>query len=74
MLGEILRKIVLTTYRITTIGLNKGPKVTRYFMYEHLSKYSAPRSKELRVLSISHSERLGRLLGLADSQISRSLT
>lgn len=38
-------------------------------MYGHLSKYAASRSPELKVLSISRSERLARLLGFADPQI-----
>ena len=54
---------------MATIGLSKGPKLTRYFMYKHLSKYSEPRCEEMRVLSISHSERLGQLLGFTDEQI-----
>ncbi|TAK00955.1 MAG: class I SAM-dependent methyltransferase [Candidatus Manganitrophaceae bacterium] len=38
-------------------------------MYGHLSKYAESRSPELKVLSISRSERLARLLGFADPQI-----
>lgn len=69
MLGKILRTITRAAYRMATIGLRKGPHVTRYFMYDQLSRYSASRSEELRVLSISHSERLGRLLGYKNNQI-----
>jgi SAM-dependent methyltransferase len=69
MFGGILRKGLYLAYRATTIGLSTGPKLTRYFMYQHLAQYSRLRAKELRVLSISHSERLGRLLGFTDEQI-----
>ncbi|MBF8275250.1 MAG: Methyltransferase type 11 [Candidatus Brocadiaceae bacterium] len=66
---KIFRKIVRFIYRLTTLGLSKGPNITRYYMYQHLSKYSAPRAQELKALSISHSGNLGKLVGFADSQI-----
>jgi len=56
-------------YRLTTIGLSKGSHITRYYMYKHLSKYSASRPENLKVLSISHSEGLAKLLGFSDQQI-----
>lgn len=49
--------------------MKKGPHVTRYFMYKHLSKLTEPRPAEARALSISHSEGLARVLGFADDQI-----
>ncbi len=69
MLRKILKIIARALYRLTTAGLSKGPRVTRYYMYKHLSRYSEPRSEDLKVLSISHSERLARLLGFNDKQI-----
>jgi SAM-dependent methyltransferase len=38
-------------------------------MYNHLSTYSTARPKEARLLSISHSEYLGKLLGFSGDQI-----
>ena len=69
MLKNILGKIVILLYRLTTLGLSKGPHITRYYMYKRLSNYSEPRSEDLKVLSISHSEILARLLGFNDKQI-----
>ncbi len=66
---KIPRAIARFIYRLTTLGLSKGPHVTRYYMYRHLSKYSAPRPQELKALSISNSDALGKLLGFADSQM-----
>lgn len=56
-------------YRIATLGLTKGPHITRYSMYQCLSKYSETRPEDHRVLSISHSEQLARLLGYSSDQI-----
>jgi len=69
MIKKMLGKSIKVLYRLTTIGMSKGPHVTRYFMYKHLEKYSAPRSDILKVLSISHSERMAKILGFSDSQI-----
>ncbi len=69
MLRKLVGKVVRVGYGAATLGLKKGPHVTRYSMYNHLSKYFESRPKEHRVLSISHSEILGRLLGYADNQI-----
>jgi SAM-dependent methyltransferase len=38
-------------------------------MYKQLSRYSEPRSKDLKVLSISHSTGAAKLLGFSDIQI-----
>ena len=69
MLAIIIKKAIRLGYRLTTLGLSKGPHITRYYMYNHLQKFSEFRPVEHRVLSISHSERLGKLLGYADNQI-----
>ncbi len=66
---EISRFIMRFIYWLSTLGLGKGPHVTRYYMYRHLSKYSTPRPPELKVLSISDSGALGKLLGFVDSQM-----
>jgi SAM-dependent methyltransferase len=69
MIREIIRKAARLFYRLATVGLNKGPHVSRYYMYKHISKYSEPRAEGLKVLSISNSEVLARLLGFDDKQI-----
>ena len=69
MVDKVLRKLMVAGYQLSTLGLRKGHNLTRYYMYEHLSKYAASRPAELKVLSISRSQRLARLLGFADHQI-----
>lgn len=69
MIKNIIHKIAIYIYNMTTIGLKKGPHITRYFMYQHLSKYYEPRPSDLKVLSISGSNYLGKLLGFQDHQI-----
>ena len=43
--------------------------MTRYYIYNHLAQYIESRPEDSRVLSISHSEGLARLLGFLDTQI-----
>jgi SAM-dependent methyltransferase len=69
MIRKILVKVANVLYPLTTVGLSKGAHVTRYYMYKQLSKYSEPRPEDLKVLSISHSVGLARLLGFNDKQI-----
>lgn len=69
MIKKIISRSVKAIYRLTIIGMNKGPHVTRYFMYKHLEQYSALRSDNLKVLSISHSERMAKILGFSENQI-----
>ena len=69
MINRIINFIAHIGYKITTIGLTKGPHITRFYMYHHLSKYSETRPEEHRVLSIAHSEELGNLLGYDNNQI-----
>lgn len=69
MVKKIILKIIRKLYGFTIVGLSKGAHITRYYMYKHLSTYSEPRSEDLKVLSISHSEELARLLGFSDKQI-----
>ena len=66
---KILKTIVIGLYRLSMIGLSKGSHLTRYYVYKHLSTFAEPRSKDLKVLSISGSQYLGRLLGFDDKQI-----
>jgi SAM-dependent methyltransferase len=76
ILNKIIRKIaklfiniVRFIYRLTIVGLKKGPHVTRFSMYEQLSKYNKHRNNDLKVLSVSHSSKLAKLLGFNESQI-----
>ena len=62
-------RISRAAFRASTLGLDKGPHVTRYYMYDHLAKFAEDRSTDSRALSISHSEGLAKLLGFADHQI-----
>ena len=69
MLNKLIKRTVKALYQATLIGVSKGEHITRYYMYNHLRQYSEPRSENLKVLSISHSENLARLLGFSDKQI-----
>lgn len=65
MIGRISR----AAFRASTLGLGKGPHVTRYYMNDHLAKFAEDRPRDSRALSISHSEGLAKLLGFTDDQI-----
>ena len=52
------------------IGLSRGPHITRYYMYDRLHSIASKLpSKNGRVLSISHSEKLANLVALEPSEI-----
>lgn len=72
MFAKVVRGIARVGFRISTIGQDKGPRITRYYMYDHLSQYSESRFGNQRVLSISNSEHLGRLLGFSGDQIANT--
>lgn len=65
----IIGKVGRVMFRASTLGLKKGPHVTRYYVYNHLARYEQEWPANSRALSISHSERLAELLGLRDDQI-----
>lgn len=69
LLYRFLKKLASWFYILSTLGLSKGPHVTRYFMYSQISKFKEPRSENLKVLSISGSQYLATLLGFEDQQI-----
>jgi len=69
MVEKLIHKVAKALYKTTIMGLRKGPHITRYYMYKQISKYSEPRPEGLKVLSISHSEILAKLLGFNDNQI-----
>lgn len=58
--------------RLSMVGFERGPHVTRYFMYEHLPSVLKDRPRAGKVLSISHSTRLCKVLGLGDLQITEA--
>ncbi|MDX2254719.1 MAG: methyltransferase domain-containing protein [Pseudanabaenaceae cyanobacterium bins.39] len=64
-----MNSIITAFYKLLTLGLSKGAHITRYSMYRHISKYSELRSGDLKVLSISNSENLAKLIGFTDEQI-----
>jgi SAM-dependent methyltransferase len=55
--------------RLTTVGLPKGPHLTRYFLYRRLSELALPHHREPRILSISQSTRLCGTLGLSEKNV-----
>ncbi len=69
MVRNAIKKITIPLYRLSTAGLDKGPHITRYSMYNRLSTHSRPRDKSEKVLSISNSMILGELLGYKEEQI-----
>lgn len=55
---------------LTTLGLSRGPHITRYSMYRRLAEVGNTLPRQCgRVLSISHSERLIEVLGLEPIEI-----
>jgi SAM-dependent methyltransferase len=66
---SIFRQIVRGVYKISIAGMSTGADIRRYSMYKKLAAYSAPREPQLKVLSISHSEKLGLILGFTKEQI-----
>ena len=50
-------------------GFHTGPRVTRYALYEQLSRFRCTETEGKKVLSISNSEKLCRVLGFSDDQI-----
>ena len=69
MKNKALKWIILTAYELFTYKMAKGPKISRYYMYRHLARFSEERDPEHKLLSISHSEKLAKVLGYQDAQI-----
>jgi len=62
---RFLEKIKAAMWRLSMIGLARGPHVTRYSMYQHLRDVGATlSSREGDVLSISQSEKLCDVLNI----------
>jgi len=66
---QFMGRLARAGFRASALGLKKGPHITRYAMYEHLAHFSEPRPAASRVLTISSSQSLARLLGFTDAQI-----
>lgn len=55
---------------LTTLGLSRGPHITRYSMYRRLAEVGNKLPRQCgRVLSVSHSDRLIEILGLEPTEI-----
>lgn len=67
--SKLLELTTRALFKASSPGMKKGAHVTRYAMYEQLSRYAEPRPQGAKVLSISHSEPLARMLGFADEGI-----
>jgi SAM-dependent methyltransferase len=65
----MFQKVMSWFGRAATLGLAKGPRVSRYYMYRHLPRFAPPPNPQARVLSISHSEALCQLLGFGPGQL-----
>lgn len=67
-LKRILQRAVQVAAQASMKGLEKGPHITRYAMYRHLAQFDGAIPPG-RVLSISGSQSLCRVLGVADAAI-----
>jgi SAM-dependent methyltransferase len=69
VLADWTRRGIRKLLRITSLGLSKGPHVTRYQMYATLSRFGPQMARDSPVLSISDSQPLCRALGFAKDKI-----
>jgi SAM-dependent methyltransferase len=66
---NLIAKVRAKLWRLSMTGLPRGPHITRYAMYQRLAELGAALPDRTgRVLSISHSTRLGELLGLQPTE------
>lgn len=63
------RMLTKMMFRLSCFGAKRGPHVTRYTMYKELAKFAVTQSEPKKVLSISGSQTLCKVLGFDDSQI-----
>ena len=63
------RRLIAGALRLSMKGLPRGPHITRYYMYRYLARFKQSPGRVARVLSISHSVELCKLLGLADHHL-----
>lgn len=64
---RMLEALVRAPISLSMLGLRRGPHITRYYMYDHLSRVLAGVPRRGRTLAISHSVALCEVLGLAHS-------
>ena len=64
-----VKRLIAGTLRLSMKGLPRGPHITRFFMYRRLARFRQAPADDARVLSISHSVELCRLLGLANGHL-----
>jgi SAM-dependent methyltransferase len=64
-----IKKITRGMIRLSMIGTQRGPHITRYYMYHRLSRFRVIKQRNAKVLSISHSVQLCTILGFDHSQI-----
>lgn len=55
MLAKSTKFVLKNILMVSMTGLKKGPHVTRYYMYQHLSEVLKSRTPPGKILSISHS-------------------
>lgn len=66
---RLMKSVTRSLYRLSTLGLARGPRVTRYFMYQHLNSFGRARPADARVLSISDSALLAEILNFTREQV-----
>jgi SAM-dependent methyltransferase len=72
MLKNAIAIIPKLIFDLACLGADRGEHVTRFYMYEHFKeKFRADRKKNLKVLSISGSEKLCYLLGFDEESIQK---
>jgi ubiquinone/menaquinone biosynthesis C-methylase UbiE len=59
-----VRALLARALGLSMKGLARGPHITRLFMYRHLAQSRQAPKSTVKVLSISHSDRLCDVLGL----------
>jgi len=64
-----MKSIFAKLIRLLMKGFTRGPHITRYYMYERLSYFKQSPCIDARVLTISHSNVLGSILGLDKCKI-----
>jgi SAM-dependent methyltransferase len=71
MMKKFLRKVVAGPFKLSMLGMQRGPHIWRYYMYRHLAELfrGIGVDKEASVLAISGSKTLCELLGFPDTRI-----
>jgi SAM-dependent methyltransferase len=66
---QLSKRIIRRAVQLSMKGLRRGPHITRYYMYRHLSQFKVSGQGDAKVLSISHSVNLCKLLGFDEAQV-----